>query len=340
VNNAASMHKDMHRDMHKDMHKDDAVELLVVHDTRYTYSAPVTMAHHLAHMRPLQDPHQELLSFDMQVSPEPSSALVASVDALGNTQHHFSLSQAHQHLHVKATSRVRVWPRFTHLQAHASPPWDSVATQLHYVAGATYEPAVQWAQPSPYVPRLAALRAYAETSFAAGRPVAAAALDLMQRVHSDFVYDSSSTRVDTPLETVLMHKRGVCQDFAHLVIGALRVMGVPARYVSGYLLTQSPDGQTTMLGADASHAWVQAWCPGTPGVPTTGPGAGWLSLDPTNNLVPTSRHVRLAIGRDFGDVTPLRGVIRGGGCHTLSVGVSTQVVGNVPEWEHGLLKEA
>jgi transglutaminase-like putative cysteine protease len=321
------------------------VRLEVVHDTRYTYSAPVSVAQHLAHVQPLQDPHQTLLSFDLQVTPAPAARIVASVDAQGNTQHHFSLYQAHRFLNVRATSQVRIWPRFTHLQSEASPPWDQLAAQLHYAAGGHYEPAVQWAQPSPYVPRLSALRVYAEPSFTPGRPVAAAALHLMQRVHQDFVYDSRSTQIDTPLATVLQQRRGVCQDFAHLVIGALRSMGLPARYVSGYLLTQSSDGKTTMLGADASHAWVQVWCPGTPGVPAPGQvsngSAGWLSLDPTNNLVPSTGHVRVAIGRDFGDVTPLRGVIRGGGGnHTLSVGVSTRLISPAADLHPGMLQSA
>jgi transglutaminase-like putative cysteine protease len=150
----------------------------------------------------------------------------------------------------------------------------------------------------------------------------------MQCIHADFRYESHSTDIDTPLDTVLRERRGVCQDFAHLMAGVLRMRGLPARYVSGYLLTRAPDGDAgagrEMQGADASHAWVQVWCPGTAGVPASGAGAGWLDLDPTNNVVPGSGHVRVAVGRDFGDVTPLRGVIRGGGHHRLTVGVTTR----------------
>jgi transglutaminase-like putative cysteine protease len=149
--------------------------------------------------------------------------------------------------------------------------------------------------------------------------VALAAIELMQRVHADFRYASQSTVVDTPLAEVWEERRGVCQDFSHLMAGAMRLLGLPVRYVSGYLLTHAPEGGAAMQGADASHAWVQAWCPGTPGVE-----GGWLDLDPTNNLVPGSGHVRLAVGRDFGDVTPLRGVIRGGGSHRLGVAVHTR----------------
>mgnify|MGYP000865279938 CR=1 FL=1 len=154
-----------------------------------------------------------------------------------------------------------------------------------------------------------------------------AARELMQRVHDDFAYESASTEIDTPLAQVFEQKRGVCQDFAHLMAGALRAWGLPARYVSGYLLTRAPGEAHDMVGADASHAWVQVWCPGTPGVPEDGADGGWLGLDPTNRLLPGVGHVRVAIGRDFGDVTPLRGVIRGGGAsHRLAVAVHTRVL--------------
>ncbi|MDP1533571.1 MAG: transglutaminase family protein, partial [Rubrivivax sp.] len=178
--------------------------------------------------------------------------------------------------------------------------------------------ALEFAQPSPFVPRLDDLQDYGAASFSPGRPLALAAIDLMHRVHVDFAYVSQSTRIETPLQQVLAQRSGVCQDFAHLMAGTLRMLGLPARYVSGYLLTQAAAGAPLMVGADASHAWVQVWCPDTPGVP-----GGWLDLDPTNDLVPGTGHVRVAVGRDFGDVTPLRGVIRGGGSHTLTVAVRT-----------------
>jgi transglutaminase-like putative cysteine protease len=143
----------------------------------------------------------------------------------------------------------------------------------------------------------------------------------MHRLHAEFRYEARSTQVDTPLAQAFAQRSGVCQDFAHLLAGALRMLGLPARYVSGYLRTESTDG-VRHIGADASHAWVQVWAPGTPGVPPD----GWLDLDPTNDLVPGADHVRLATGRDYGDVAPLRGVIRGGGRHVLTVGVTTRPV--------------
>ena len=306
-----------------------SVLLEVAHETRYDYTAPVSLAHHLAHLQPLQDEHQRLLAFDLHIEPPPAQSR-DSVDALGNAARHFSLAQPHESLCVRAVSRLHVVPRFADLQPEAAPAWDDLAARVRYVAQARFEPAVEFALPSPYVPRLAALRSYGDASFPAGRPVAAAAIELMRRIHADFRYESHSTHIDTPLATVMREGRGVCQDFAHLMAGVLRMRGVPARYVSGYLLTRAPDGDAgagrELQGADATHAWVQVWCPATPGVPAGGAAAGWLDLDPTNDLVPGSGHVRVAVGRDFGDVTPLRGVIRGGGHHRLTVGVTTRAL--------------
>ena len=298
-----------------------SVQLEVIHETHYDYSAPVSLSHHLAHLKPLQDAHQQLLDFDIDIEPQPGQCRDA-VDSQGNAERHFSLAQPHEHLRVRALSRLQRQPRFGALQAQASPAWETLVQRLRYVAQAPFERAVEYALPSPYVPRLAALRAYGDEIFKPGRPVAEAAIELMQRIYADFTYASASTEIDTPLAEVLLTRRGVCQDFAHLMAGVMRMRGLPARYVSGYLLTHAPEDGTALQGADASHAWVQAWCPGTPGVPAD----GWLDLDPTNDLVPCTAHVRVAVGRDFGDVTPLHGVIRGGGRHTLSVGVTTRVV--------------
>jgi transglutaminase-like putative cysteine protease len=298
--------------------------LEVLHETRYAYTSPVSLAHHLAHLQPLADAHQRLEGFRLEIEPPPAEQH-ESRDHLGNPQRHFSLRQPHEALRVRATSRVTVQARFDGLDAAASPPWDALAQRLRYVARGPFQPEVEFALPSPYVPRLPELLAYAQPSFVPGRAVALAGIELMRRLHADFRYESASTAVDTPLAQAFAMRRGVCQDFAHLLIGALRMLGLPARYVSGYLLTRAPEDGHELLGAEASHAWVQLWCPGTPGVPAD----GWLSLDPTNDLVPGAGHVRLAVGRDYGDVTPLRGVIRGGGRHSLSVAVRTRIVPEV-----------
>jgi transglutaminase-like putative cysteine protease len=297
------------------------VRLEVVHETRYEYAVPVSPALHLAHLQPLADADQQLASFELQVDPPPDE-LSTETDVFGNARCLFAVLAAHRELTVRAASVVDLRPRFADLVPSASPPWETLVERLRYVARAPFEPAVEFVQPSPYVPRLEALRAYARHSFAPGRPAAEGAIDLMRRIHADFHYDGEATQIDTPLAQAFAQRRGVCQDFAHVLAGALRMLGLPARYVSGYLLTQPPDGGAAMVGADASHAWVQAWVPGTEGV-----GAdGWLDLDPTNDVVPGSGHVRVAVGRDYGDVTPLRGVIVGGGEHVLSVGVRTRVL--------------
>lgn len=297
------------------------VRLEVMHQTRYRYAAPVSPALHLAHLQPLSDAGQRLDDFELTVDPPPDE-LGAETDVFGNARCLFAVVAPHRALEVRATSRLTLVPRFAGLDAAASPPWELLRERLRYVARAPFEPAVEFVQPSPYVPRLEALRAYAQTSFHAERPAAEAAVELMHRVHADFRYDGKATEIDTPLAQVFALRHGVCQDFAHVLAGAIRMLGLPARYVSGYLLTRPPADGPVLVGADASHAWVQAWVPGTPGV-----GAdGWLDLDPTNALVPGTGHVRVAVGRDFGDVTPLRGVIRGGGEHTLQVRVRTRVL--------------
>lgn len=294
------------------------VTLDVVHETRYAYAAPVSLAHHLAHLQPLHDAAQQRLAHTLAIEPAPDGRREGH-DAWGHATTWFHLARPHTSLVVRATSRVRLLARFRGLEPARSPAWDAIATGLAYVAGRPFEPALEFTLPSPYVPRLDALRDWAAPELPPGRPLAEAALALMQRLHVEFAYQSASTAVDTPLAQAFAQRRGVCQDFAHLLVGALRMHGVPARYVSGYLRTAPPAGQAPLVGADASHAWVQVWCPGTPGVPED----GWLDLDPTNACVPSQAHVRVATGRDYGDVAPLRGVIRGGGRHDLAVAVST-----------------
>jgi transglutaminase-like putative cysteine protease len=300
--------------------------IAITHHTRYTYGAPVEFAQHVAHLRPLEDERQTVEAFTMAIDPQPSHHGTGR-DAFGNGRAFFALTQPHATLHVHADSRVRVSSRRPAVAPEATPPWEAVAERLRYAAGRSFEPAVQFALPSPYVPRLPGLRELAAESFRPGSPVAAGAISLMRRVHAEFGYESASTDIDTPLAEVLAQGRGVCQDFAHVMIGALRMHGLAARYVSGYLLTKPPPGHAPILGADASHAWVAVWCPGI----HEGAGGDWLELDPTNDLLPDTAHVRLAVGRDYGDVTPLRGVIRGGGEHTLDVRVHAREHGR----EHG-----
>lgn len=290
--------------------------LEVVHETRYAYGARVDLAQHLAHLRPRTLPQQQVEAVELAIEPPPQH-WTRGTDVFGNGRDGFALYTPHESLAVTARSRVALQAvAAADDPAGAGAAWDDVAARCRYRAGAPFEAASEFVFESPFVPALAALRDYGAPSFAPGRPLPQAAHELMQRIRDDFTYDGNATEVHTPLAQVFEARRGVCQDFAHLMIGALRAQGVPARYVSGYLLTQPPPGQARLVGADASHAWASVWCP----------PLGWIDFDPTNALRPGAgqTHVTLAWGRDYGDVMPLRGVIRGGGEHSLAVAVTVQ----------------
>jgi transglutaminase-like putative cysteine protease len=296
----------------------DAALLEVRHETVYTYGAPVELAHHIAFLRPRDDGPQRLLDFALEVDPPPAR-LAHETDAFGNTRTLFSLHAPHGALRVTATSRVRLASPVA-----PEPGPDAPAAREHwrYLAGRAPDSAAGHVFASPLVPLADELRDWALPSFPPGRPLADGATELMQRLHDGFEYDPESTHVGTPLLEAFRQRRGVCQDFAHVMIGALRSLGLAARYVSGYLLTEPPPGQPRLQGADASHAWVAVALPREDGAEPD-----WLELDPTNACVAGASHVRVAFGRDYGDVTPLRGVIRGGGAHRLAVAVETRALG-------------
>ena len=299
----------------------DWARLRVEHETLYTYSVPVEQALHVACLRPLSDAGQALRQFDMAVHPHPAQHHTRT-DSHGNSRAHFALHAAHGELRVKALSEVLVRERYAGLQPSQGPTCAEVRERLRYRSHAPFEPASEYLHASPYVPMLPELRAYAAESLQDDRSLAEAAIDLMQRIHRDFTYAPASTDISTPVLTVFAQRRGVCQDFAHLMLACLRACGLAGRYVSGYLLTLPPPGQAPLVGADASHAWLSVWVPGL----GLAAADDWLDLDPTNACVPGLHHVRVAHGRDFGDVTPLRGVIRGGGEHTLLVRVTTRLL--------------
>jgi len=289
--------------------------LTVEHETLFEYGARVDVAYHLAHLRPRESEWQQVDRHQLQIEPRPSYTSQVG-DVYGNGSTYFAFYVPHEQLTVRAASTVRIVDRFAAggvvLDPNDSPAWETVRASMRYSARAPLSSAAEFCFPSPFIPLLADLAAYAREVFSAERPLLAAAIDLMHRIHGDFKYESGSTEVTTPVLTVFKQRRGVCQDFAHVLIACLRGLGLPARYVSGYLLTTPPPGRPRLLGADASHAWVQVWSP----------QLGWLDLDPTNDTIPSVAHVMLALGRDYGDVMPLRGVIRGGGEHTLKVAVS------------------
>jgi transglutaminase-like putative cysteine protease len=290
--------------------------LHVRHETLYHYTPAVENAQHAVHLRPSHSPSQTVLQHALQISPEPAQQHEL-IDGYGNSKLFFSFQSSHEQLQVIADSVVQTQPG---AQQSESLAWERVRDAFRYRAGAAYSSAWEFAFASPYVPRHEAFAEFAKPSFTPGRPLLEAAHDLMSRIHSAMAYDGDSTDVDTPALAALQQRKGVCQDFAHIMVACCRAMGLPARYVSGYLLTQPAAGQPRLIGCDASHAWASVYCPSSPDQASQ--TVQWFDFDPTNNRAPGEDYVTLATGRDFLDVSPLRGVIRGGAQHTLDVAVT------------------
>ena len=302
------------------------MKLQITHQTRYDYLPAVETAQHLAYLQPVSNRHQRLLSHSLQISPTPAQ-MTQNLDVFGNPRCFFALQTPHTTLDVVAHSVVATWTRTL---PHSSMPWEQVRERFRYHSGAPFDAATEFVFASPFVPHHADFASYARPSFTPGLSVLAVANDLMQRIHADFVYESQSTQINTPALQALAQRKGVCQDFAHIMIAGLRAMGIAARYVSGYLLTQPAPGTLKLRGSDASHAWVAVYVPDLP------PGERWCDFDPTTHRAgwhsPGEDYVTLATGRDFSDVSPLRGVIHGGASHILTVGVTVEpVVENAPQ---------
>ena len=301
----------------------------IEHETRYVYTAPVSQSWQLARLTPRWLSWQTLLQQSIHIEPPPDERHDAR-DSFGNTVTHFGLHGAHRMLSVRMRCTVDV------LDRHASAgggggllgagvgmgsgsffdmpdlPWQSVRGALNLQRHSDDLAALSLAEATPLLPLSEAARVYAEPSFQPGRYWMSAVMDLMHRIHHDFEFEAGVTTVSTSVDEVLQQRRGVCQDFAHLMLACLRAHGLPARYVSGYLLTDPPEGQPRLMGVDASHAWVAAYAP----------GCGWIEFDPTNNQLADTRYITLAWGADFADVVPLRGVILGGGSQSMQVRVS------------------
>lgn len=295
------------------------MKLRILHETVYEYAPPVDTAQHIVHLKPRDTRNQTLLSHGLDVWPQPA-ARSERIDAWGNTRCFFALQTAHEELRVIATSTVLTRTPDP-LPADGGATWETVRERFRYRAGSSWDRAAEFVFASEYVPQHDDFAAYARPVFTPGLPVLHAAEALMRRIHFDFKYESDSTDVGTPAVEALAQRRGVCQDFAHIMIGCLRAMGVPARYVSGYLLTSPPPGQPKLVGSDASHAWVSVYAPPAEDANLYGE---WHDFDPTNDRLPGEDYVTIAFGRDFGDVSPMRGLLHGGGEHTLDVGVTVQ----------------
>lgn len=273
------------------------------HTTRYSYEGPVSHCLSEARLTPRILPHQRLVDWHLNVSPKPD-AVISRKDYFGNDVSSFAVLEPHYRFTVTATSLVDVLPNSGAFLL--SPSWEDTRDQLTTCSNPALLEANEFTWESPFVPWLDQLAAYAKPVLEPNRPLIEAAKALMSKIHREFTYKPAATSIETPLAEVAATRRGVCQDFAHVMIGALRSYGLAARYVSGYLR-----GDADFQGAQASHAWVSVFVP----------DVGWVDFDPTNNVMPSTGHLTIAWGRDFGDVTPVKGITVGGGKHVLEVEV-------------------
>lgn len=285
----------------------------IVHRTTYKYKHPVSLGNHIAYLIPRSLPQHRCVWSDVCITPSPQTR-THRIDYFGNQVILFSIQQAHRELLVEARSEVHVDE--LKRSSSDSPSWEAAVRTLCIDNSPEVLGAHQFVFESPRIRPSKEFAEYAARSFTPGRNLRDAVIDFTARIHTDFHFDSKATNVRTPPEEVFRRRRGVCQDFAHLQIACLRSLNLAARYVSGYLRTYPPPGQPRLAGADASHAWVSVYCPGT----------GWIDVDPTNNLVVSTGHVTLAWGRDYGDVSPLRGLILGGRDHSLKVAVDMEPI--------------
>jgi transglutaminase-like putative cysteine protease len=269
----------------------------ITHRTAYTYDSPVRDSFGIAHLMPRSLPWQEVSGTGITVDPVPGDR-GPHVDGYGNSATYFHVTEPHTHLTIDSESEVTVTAPVYDESALAE-PWEWARPLAHPATPGAWA-AVEFALESPKVRHTDEAREYAAASLVPGRPIGEAVTDLMRRIKTDFHYDSTATTVTSTVADVLAKRAGVCQDFAHLALACLRSHGVAARYVSGYLATQPPPGKERIVGADASHAWVAAWLPGS---------GQWLAFDPTNDQWIGDRHITVAWGRDYGDVPPVKGVI-------------------------------
>ncbi len=286
----------------------------VSHKTVYHYTAPVAQAHHLVHLAPREHERQRTIRHSLLIEPAPASRSDFT-DYFGNPASAVAIESRHSELliHSRSVVEVKAPPP---LDVKQSAAWESVAAALSPSHDASDIDVVQFLMPSHHTGITPEVIAFAAPSFKLGRPVLECAWDLTSRIYTDFKYDSAATDVATTVDDLLEIGRGVCQDFAHLMIGAMRAFGLPARYVSGYLLTHPPVGKQKLIGSDASHAWVSVWAP----------EIGWVDFDPTNKVIPKDEHITIGYGRDFQDVSPVTGVLLGGGSHRIDVAVDVAPV--------------
>lgn len=289
---------------------DRPMRYLISHTTSYKNSSPVSLSHNELRLTPRKTWNQVVAATDVAITPTPVN-LTQRTDFYGNTVTYFSIETSHTDLTITATSDVTVFPPPQVEPAHSAQTWESCISRLDTPKVAGDLDARQFRDASAYIPHSAELRDYAALSFQKTTPLLDAAMDLTSRIYREFTYASGSTTLTTPISEVMQTRRGVCQDFAQIAIAGLRSLGLAARYVSGYLETIPPPGKARLVGADASHAWFSVYLP----------DHGWVDFDPTNNLRPSDRHVTVGWGRDFEDVSPVRGMSIGGGRQKMKVSV-------------------
>ena len=287
----------------------------VVHTTEYEYSGLVGLCHNEARLKPRDLPHQTCLNNQVSINPTPIDYRERT-DFFGNTVSYFSIQQPHEKLTITATSEVAISPERDLFGGGNNLSWEQVVQHLQGERSGEVLDALQYTLDSPMIETNQELKEYARQVFKPGMLLIDAVNELMQHIFHDFTYDSEFSTIATPLSEVLAHRRGVCQDFAHLAIACLRSLGLSARYVSGYIETLPPPGEEKLTGSDASHAWFSVYFP----------DSGWLDFDPTNNQMPMDKHITVAWGRDFNDVTPLKGIAFGGGKHKLNVAVDVKTI--------------
>jgi transglutaminase-like putative cysteine protease len=282
----------------------------VIHETKYEYDSVVTLSQQMLHMTPRNSKYQFCEWHQLNLSPKPTER-IQNVDYFGNFSDYCAIFSPHKELTVTSKFSIKLDHRLRLVDMPNSLSWEQVKQQLNQ-EGSTNLEAAKFLFSSPKVKCSESLAEYAMPSFWQNRPIIEAVFDLTQRIFTEFKFDPEATDVSTPLDQVLAGRRGVCQDFAHLMIGCLRSVGLSCRYVSGYILTHPPAGTARLIGADASHAWVSVYCP----------TYGWVDFDPTNNSLVQHEHITVAWGRDFSDVSPMRGVVLGGGEQKLDVSVT------------------
>ena len=287
----------------------------ITHKTDYTYQLPVSLCHNVVRLTPRSTNKQFCKSSVVLITPGPD-VLIEYEDFFGNKLVYFTIEKEHKKLSVHVSSEIeKLIPAEAQWPQNNYTTWEEVCRQTHTLTPELLD-VKQFIATTPMTPADEAIAAYAVQSFPPGQSFFESSKNLMHRIFSDFKFQSGFTTIATPLSVVMKERKGVCQDFAHVAIACIRSLGLPARYVSGYIETLPPPGMQKLAGVDASHAWFSVYIP----------GSGWVDFDPTNNIIPAERHITIGWGRDYADITPLRGVIMSSGSHELKVSVDVRRV--------------